>query len=237
MIPSSPRRTLLFLFASSLAYFGPDMVVPAAWAHRGSYLLVSAIYQGALLVAGFWFGPGICRALVLREVVTGPLPLAIRQAQAALHGGGLSVPPIVLFEHPALFVITAGLRPNRCAVFLSAGLAARLGPPTLQYLLARAAVHATWPQRLGALVPALIFTVLLPDDLKVFTTWLELGGFLILWLLVHWGLELDVDRRAAGGMATGATEALRELLAVTHSRAGWVTLQPPLAWRLRAVRG
>jgi hypothetical protein len=115
-------------------------------------------------------------------------------------------------------------------------LANRLSPAGVKFLLARAAVHASVRHRLGALLPVLFFTVLLPDDPKSVSTWLAACGFLIIWLMVHWAFELDVDRCAARVMGGGAADALRDVLAVTNPRADWLTTQPPLAWRLRAVQ-
>jgi Zn-dependent protease with chaperone function len=236
MIPSSPRRTLLFILLSSLAYFGPDLLVPTVWAHGSTYVVLSAFYQSALVVAGFWLGPAICRTLVVREIGQGSLLATTEKERSDLIDKRLTVPPVVLFDHPAPFVLTAGLLPERCEVFLSVGLANRLSPAGVKFLLARAAVHASVRHRLGALLPVLFFTVLLPDDPKSVSTWLAACGFLIIWLMVHWAFELDVDRCAARVMGGGAADALRDVLAVTNPRADWLTTQPPLAWRLRAVQ-
>lgn len=236
MIPSSPRRTWLFLLASSLAYFGPDLLVPVAWAHTSLYLTLSAVYQGMLVVLGFWFGPAICRALAVSTVVTGPLSAAVERERTGLSDAGLRQPPVQLFEHTMPFVLTAGLLPRQSEVFLSTGLVSRLTPAALKFLLARTAVHATLRHRLAALLPVLAFTMWLPDDLKSVATWLETGGFLLLWLMLHWIFELDADRVAARVMGGDATDALREWLAVTAAHPAWLTTHPPLAWRLRAAR-
>lgn len=235
MIPSSPRRTWLFLIASSLAYFGPDLLVPATWAHTHAYLVGSSLYQGMLVVLGFWFGPTLCRALVVSAVGTPALHAAIERGKAGLKAAGLAEPPILLFDHAMPFVLTAGLLPRRCEVFVSSGLASRLAPTGLQFVLARAAVHATLRHRLAALLPLLVFTVLLPDDLKSLATWLETGGFLLLWLMVHWAFELDADRCAARAVGARAGDALRESLAITQPHPAWLSTHPPLRWRLRAV--
>jgi len=236
MIPSSPRRTWLLLLASSLAYFGPDLLVPAAWAHTSLYLTLSAVYQGMLVVLGFWFGPAICRALAVSTIATGPLHAVVERERTGLSDAGLPRPPVLLFEHAMPFALTAGLLPSHSEVFVSSELASRLTPAGLKFLLARAAIHATVRHRLAALLPVLAFTVLLPDDLKSVATWLETGGFLLLWLMLHWIVELDVDRAAAGAVGGDATDALREWLAVTAVHPAWLTTHPPVAWRLRAVR-
>jgi len=236
MIPSSPRRTWLFLIASSLAYFGPDLLVPAAWAHTHAYLVGSALYQGMLVVLGFGFGPALCRALAVSPAGASALDAAIERERAGLKAAGLAGPPVTLFDHAMPFVLTAGLLPRQCEVFVSTGLASRLTPSGLQFLLARAAVHATLRHRLAALLPLLAFTVLLPDDLKSPAAWLETGGFLLLWLMVHWAFELDADRCAAGAMGAGAGDALREGLAIGPPHPAWLSTHPPLRWRLRAVR-
>lgn len=236
MIPSSPKRTWLFLLLSSLAYFGPDLLVPAAWAHTPSYLALSAGYQGMLVLLGFWLGPALCRSLVVSPVDTGPLHAAVAREQAGLADAGLPRPPVLLFGHAMPFVLTAGLLPGRSEVFVSSGLASRLTPGGLRFMLARAAVHATLRHRLAALLPVLIFTVLLPDDPKSAATWLATGGFLLLWLMLHWAFELDADRCAGRAMGAGATEALREWLAVAHAHPAWLSPHPPMRWRLRAVR-
>ena len=85
MIPSSPRRTWIFLLVSSLAFYGPGLVAPAAWDKNATYLLLYNLYQGALVVAWFWYGPAICRALVEKEVVAGPLRQAVDSTLAELH--------------------------------------------------------------------------------------------------------------------------------------------------------
>lgn len=235
MIPSSPRRIGLFLVASCLAYFGPDLLVPAAWAATPAYPIGSALYQGLLVLAGFVFGPALCRALMVGAVSGGPLAATIDQANDDVDRDNLPAPPVVLFEHAMPFVLTAGLLPRRCEVFLSTGLASRLTPPALRFLLARAAVHATLRHRLAALVPLLIFTVALPDDPASLTAWLASGGFLGIWLMLHWRFELAADRQAAQASGAGAQDALCAWLAVMPPHPAWFSLHPPLRWRLRAV--
>lgn len=236
MIPSTPRRTWLFLILSSLAYFGPGLLVPAAWEHASLYLYLSAAYQGLLVVFGFVFGPALCRRLMVGTIDAGPLHDAIARATTGLGAFRLPQPPVLLFEHPMPFVLTVGLLPAQCTVFVSTGLAGRLSPSGLRFLLARTAVHATLRHRLAALVPLLIFTVLVPDDPGSATAWFATGGFLVLWLLLHWGFELDADRCAARVVGAGAGEALQEWLAVAPARPAWLSAQPPLRWRLRATR-
>ena len=236
MIPSTPRRTWLFLIASTLAYFGPDLLVPSAWAHTPLYLIGSALYQGMLVVLGFWFSPALCRAMAVKPPDASPIHDAIDRAQAGLRAAGLNRPPVRLFEHGLPFVLTAGLLPRQCEVFVSTGLASRLTPSALQFLLARAAVHATLRHRLAALLPLLVFTMFLPDDPASPVTWLATAGFLIPWLMVHWAFELDADRRATRSVEAGAADALRECHAITQPHPAWLSTHPPLRWRLRAIR-
>lgn len=234
MIPSTPRRTWLFLGATCLLYFGPDLLLPAAWRQATVYPLLSSLYQGVLVLLGFAFGPAICRALVVREIDSGPTRAAVDRALAPLRGN-TRPPPVVLAEHNAPFVLTAGLLPNRCQVFVSSALAERLSTNGLRFLLARASAHAALPQRLAGLLPLLVFTVLVPDDPKGLATWLALGGLLLIWLLSHWLFELAADRQAARLMGVGAGEGLREVLIASASPLDKLTPRPPLRWRLRAV--
>ncbi len=231
MIPSTPRRTWLFLILTSLAYFGPDLLAPATWSGSQAYQLLSAAYQGALVVAGFAFGPAICRALVVQRIASGPLHAALEQAMAAL-GRRL---PVTLAGHAMPFVLTAGLTPRGCQVFVSTALLARLSPVGIRFLLARAVAHTVWRQRMAALLPVLILTVLVPDEPRDPSTWLLLGLFLLLWLVTHWGFELDADRLAARMLGSDAATGLREVQAATASRMGWLTPSLPLNWRLHAI--
>jgi hypothetical protein len=237
MIPSTPRRTWSFLAATCLLYFAPDLLVPAAWSHKDVYPILSSCYQGGLVLLGFGFGPAICRALVVDEISAGPLRSGVDRALAMLSGARRRLPPVMLAKHAAPFVLTAGLLPQRCQVFVSSALLERLTAPGVCFLLARAAAHASLRQRMAALLPVLGFTVLVPDDPKGLTTWLALGGFLVLWLLLHWLFELDADRQAARLMASGASDGLREVQAATASHLDRLPLRPPLAWRLHAIRG
>ena len=237
MIPSSPRRTWIFLLASSLAFYGPSLLAPTAWDQNSTYLLLSNIYQVALVVAGFWYGPAICRALVVKEVHAGVLRQAVSRTLTELHKGKghvrLAEIPVVVVEHSAPFIVTAGLLPGHSEVFLSSALAERLGENGLRFLLARALVHGSLPQRMAALVPLLVLTVMLPDTPSDGKTWLALAGFLVAWLAAHWFFELRVDRQAAQAMGSGAQEGLREVLVASTASIGWLSAQPPVRWRLQ----
>jgi len=97
-----------------------------------------------------------------------------------------------------------------------------------------AAVHATGGQRMVAVIPLLIFTIL-PDQPEGLAGWLGILGFLLAWLAVHWLFELDADRRAARLVGTMANQGLRDVHAATRSPLGWLTPRPQFGWRLRAV--
>ncbi len=234
MIPSSPRRTWIFLVASLALYFAPDLLTPASWQARDPYLTLSAAYQGLLVLLGFAYGPAICRALVIAEVGDGPLRHAIDQARASLDAAVSRLPPVVCAEHALPFALTAGLLPARCEIFVSSGLIDRLSPTGLRFLLARAAAHAGARQRLAALLPVLVLTVLVPDP-KDLATWLDLAAFLAVWLAFHWLFELDADRQTARLMGVETEAGLREVHAATASPLAWLTPHPPMNWRLRAV--
>ena len=241
MIPSSPRRTWKFLLLSCVAFWGPDLVVPAAWGRNETYLLLSTLYQEALVVAGFWYGPAICQTLVVREVVEGPLRQVVDWTLSELHkprgaGARLAEIPVTLADHPGPFIVTAGLLPGRSRIFLSSGLTARLGIHGLRFLLARALVHARLSQRLAALLPALVLTLTLSDVPESIMAWLGLFGLLVGWLVLHWVFELRADREAARAMESGAVAGLREVLAATAAPGAWLSVRPPLRWRLHMVR-
>lgn len=235
MIPSSPRRTWLFLLISGAAFFAPDLLVPETWSHTLWYERLSVLYQGILIVIGFGFGPAICRKLVVRTLTAGPERASLDHALAGLVGTGMRVPPVTLAEHAAPFVLTAGLLPKRCEVFLSSGLARRLSDPGLRFLLARATAHATGRQRMVDVLPVLAFTVLAPDDLHKASTWLILAGALAAWLGAHWLFELDADRQAGKALGKEAAGALREVKSATASPLDRLLPHPPFSWRLRAV--
>jgi hypothetical protein len=241
MIPSSPKRTWIFLLVSTLAFYGPSWLVPAAWDKSTTYLLLFSLYQGALVVAGFWYGPAICRALAVNVVVAGPLRQAVDETLEALHQrkGQLQLAelPVTLVAFSAPFIVTAGLLPGQSQVFLSTDLVENLGVNGRRFLLARALVHGRWPQRLASLLPVLVLTVMLPDTPSDVLVWLELAGFLAGWLVVHWYFELRVDRQAAQALGVGAAEGLREVLAASAAPVGWLSLHPPIRWRLQMVAG
>jgi hypothetical protein len=245
MIPSSARRTLIFLLLSVVVFWGPDWLVPAAWEHDASYLLVSNLYQGLLVIAGFWFGPALCKAMVVDEVSAGPLRQAIDQilvelntaelnTQATAHS--LAVLPVTLVNHPQPFIVTAGLLPSQCQVFLSTGQACRLGPAGLRFLLARAMVHGDVSQRMASMIPVLLLTVGFPNTLNWVTS-LTLAGCCLGWLALHWYFELRVDAKAARVIGPQAIEGLREVIAATATAANTLSLHAPTGWRLKACQG
>jgi hypothetical protein len=236
MIPSTPRRTGLFLGVSFLLYFAPDLLTPEIWQHHEIYPMLSACYQGALVLLGFGYGPAICRAMVEHEISAGPTYSGVHQALTLLSASGRRLPPVMLAEQITPFVLTAGLWPTHCQTFISSALAERLSATGLRFLLARAAVHATLRHRLVSVLPILAITVLVPDSPTNLAAWLGVAGILSLWLLLHWTFELDADRQAARMLDADASEGLREVEAATRSPLGWLTPQPPMPWRLRAIR-
>ncbi len=239
MIPSSPQRTRKFLLLSCLAFWGPDLLVPAAWSKSDTYALLSTLYQEALVVAGFWYGPAICRALVVREIVDGSVRRAVDQTLAELGRrtgpARLADIPVTLVEYPRPFVVTAGLLPGQSRIFLSSALAERLGTPGLRFLIARALAHGSLSQRLAALVPLLVLTVALSDAPENARAWLGLAGALLGCLALHWLFELRADRQAARAMGPDAAAGLREVLAASATPGGWLSLRPPVRWRQHMV--
>ena len=239
MIPSTQRRTWTFLVISSLAFFVPDMLVPAAWSKLPAYIAFSSLYQGLLVLVGFWFGPRICQAMVVVELTNGPLRQAVDDALEALRrpaaAGLVTTMPVTLARHPAAFVITAGLLPSRSEVFLSTAMVARLGPAGLRFLLARALAHGGRSQRLAAILPVLILTGMLTDTPTSTKDWLGLAGLLLGWLALHWYFELRADRQAARLLEADALEGLRAVLSAQASPARTMFLQPPARWRLRLL--
>jgi hypothetical protein len=245
MIPSSARRTLIFLLLSVVVFLWPDWVVPTAWAHDATYLLVSNLYQGLLVIAGFWFGPALCKAMVVDEVSAGPLRQAIDQVLDELNTAelntqatrrSLTVLPVTLVGHAQPFVVTAGLLPSQCEVFLSTGQAFRLGPAGLRFLLARAMVHGDVSQRMAAMIPVLLLTVWFPETLN-WVTALTLAGCCLGWLALHWAVELRVDAKAARVVGLQAIAGLREVIAATAPAARTLSLHAPAGWRLKACQG
>ncbi|MHB1677740.1 MAG: hypothetical protein ACYCSS_09425 [Sulfuriferula sp.] len=241
MIPSSPTRTWIFLLISTLAFYGPGFLAPAAWEKNATYLLFSSLYQGMLVVAGFWYGPAICHTLVVKQVVVGPLHQAVNSTLAELSEHKEHAPlikiPVTLVEHSVPFIITTGLLPRQSQIFLSTALAERLEINGLRFLLARALAHGNWTQRMAALTPILLLTVMLPDTPSNALAWLGLAGFLLGWLALHWFFELRADRRAAQIMGLGAAEGLREILSADAMASRRFSLHPPVRWRLQTVAG
>ena len=237
MIPSSPRRTWTFLLLSSLVFFAPDLLAPNSLGQDPTYLMLYSLYQGALLLALFWFGPPLCRAMVMREVDGGPGHETVALSLATLRNAPFRLPglPVTLAEHPAPFIVTAGLLPGHSQVFLSSAMVARLGPLGLRFLLARALAHGGLAQRLAAFLPVLVLTVLWPDNYADPRTWLMLAAFFAAWLALHWSFELRADRLAALAMGPAALPGLGELQAAGIGALGSLSLQPPLRWRLRVV--
>jgi Zn-dependent protease with chaperone function len=223
MIPSSPGRLWTFLLLSLLAFSLPDLLIPDAARNDPGLQRASQVYLGALVTALFWFGPALCRAMVRRELNTATLALT-RPA-----------PTLVLFEHPAPYVLTVGLWPRQCRTFLSSGLAGRLTPPALAFLLGRAEAHGQWPHRLAAYLPVLACTVLIPNDPSRIAWPPTLAG-LAAWLALHWFMELRADRQAAQSLGVGAPAALAQLELAVASRVSWLNLHPPRRWRERAVQ-
>jgi Zn-dependent protease with chaperone function len=235
MIPSSPRRTWIFLLVSSLAFWGPDLLVPSSWQQTTLYTAIYDLYQGLLVVAGFLFGPAICRSMVENELRAGPMYQAVHQVLAELgQAPRLAVLPVTLIEHPAPFILTAGMLPGKSEVFVSSDLLVPLGPNGLRFLLARALVHGEWMQRLVALIPVLILTVAFPS-LSDWRAWLDMTGWLTGWLALHWYFELSVDRKAARVMGPGAVQGLKEVMEATATQLSWLSFHPPERWRLQSV--
>jgi Zn-dependent protease with chaperone function len=237
MIPSNPKRTWLFLGTSVLLYLAPDLLLPRAWLGASYYPLLLSGYLGGLVLLGFAYGPAICRAMVLREIDSGPWRSRLDQALASLPGSSQPRPKVLLAEHRVPFILTAGLLPRHCQTFVSSGLAGQLTTTGLRFLFARAYAHATLRQRLVALLPVLCVTVLLPDTPDSLASWLELGALLLVWLLLHWYFELDADRQAAKLMGADAGVGLSEVDMALASPMGRLNLSPPLAWRMRVVGG
>ncbi len=225
MIPSSHRRLWTFLLVSLLAFYLPDLLLPSSIQATPGYRLAGQVYLGALVTGLFLFAPALCGAMVVREI-----PAPALEVQRLMAGA----PTVVLFEHPAPYVLTAGLLPRQCRVYLSTGLMQRLTPGALAFLLGRAAAHASPFHRLVAYLPLLAFTVLVPDD-PAQVDWPLLLAGLAGWLALHWWAELLADRYAAQRMETGASVALQQLESAAAVRASWLRFQPPRSWRMRAV--
>lgn len=172
--------------------------------------------------------------MVVREVSAGSARHRVDQALSMIAHQGCKPPPMALVEQVMPFVLTAGLLPQRCQTFVSTALVDRLSFNGLSFLLARAAFHADWPQRLAALLPLLVFTLLIPDDPQGLASWLEIAGFAF-WLVLHWLSDRHVDWKAGKILGTAAIEGLHAGLAAMASPLAWLTPQAPIRWRLRAV--
>jgi hypothetical protein len=120
-------------------------------------------------------------------------------------------------------------------VFTSSGLAEQLGANGLRFLLARALVHGSLPQRLAALLPVLVLTVMFPETPWNAMVWLGSAGFIVCWLAIHWFFELRANHQAAQALGLGAEEGLREIMVANASPIGWLSVQPPVRWRLHVV--
>ena len=189
------------------------------------------------MVAGFAFGPLICRTLVVHEITSGPLHAAVDRAMSDLNRVEIPKLKIILSDHHMPFVLTAGLLPSRCQVFVSSAMVSRLSSDAgIRFLIARAMAHTTWHQRLVAIVPVLIFTTLIPGVPHDVPDWLALGVFLFVWLVLHWVFELAADYKTALVIGKhAATNGIREMHAATASHMSLLTLSPPMSWRVRAA--
>ncbi|MDR3390761.1 MAG: hypothetical protein P4L77_03415 [Sulfuriferula sp.] len=214
---------------------------PASWDKNATYLLYFSLYQALLVVAGFWYGPAICNALIVKTVTAGQLRQTVDSALTELRqrAGRAQVVevPVILAEYPVSFIVTAGLLPQQSRIFISSAMVERLGINGLRFVLARAMVHGRWPQRMAAMLPVLVLTVMLPDTPADMSDWFGLGGFLLGWLILHWIFELRADYQAAQAIGNEAAQGLRELLAATAKSDGWFAVHPPLRWRWYMVAG
>ena len=232
MIPSTPRRTLLFLVASTLAFFLPDLLVPARLAAGPGFSALSAAYQAVVLVAGFWFAPAICRAMMAQAAPRADLVHRVDLAARSLQPPARV--PVVAFEHRLPFMLTAGLLPGRSTVFVSSGKVAALGAAGLRFALGRAQAHAGWDQRFAAVTPVLALTLALPDTPNDAGDWGALGLLLLAWLVLHWRMELRADGQAARMAGADAGRGLAELLALGGGQRA-ASLMPPARWRRHRV--
>ena len=234
MIPSSPRRTWALLLVIVLLLWLPSLLTPDALEEQPTYLLANTLYQCALVVVLFWFGPALSNAMVLSEPCDGAARQTLDQASADLEGRpGLATRlPVTLFEHFQPFILTAGLLPQHCRIYVSTTLVEEIGPAGLRFTLARAHLHGGWGHRLVAFVPVLLLTAFFPD-LSDWRGWLVLAPLLAIWLALHWWIELQTDRQVARILGADAAEGLRETLAAPVPGA---FLQPPPNWRARAIQ-
>ena len=202
---------------------------------------VNAVYQGALAVAGFWYGSALCRMLAVNVISSGPFYQAMEETIAALRQhmtpARLAELPVIVLAYPAPFILAVGLLPRQRQAYLTSDLIENLGVYGRRFLLARVWLHGRWPQRLAVLLPVLALTVILADMPSSVRDWLVLIGFLAGWLVLHWLFELHVDRQAAQAIGEGATQGLQEMLAATAPPVAGLTVHPQIRWRLRAVAG
>lgn len=68
MIPSSAKRTLIFPLLSVFVFWVPHCLVPTACELDATYPLISTLYQGLLVITGFWFGPALCKAMMAENL-------------------------------------------------------------------------------------------------------------------------------------------------------------------------
>ena len=218
MIPSSPRRTWTFLLLSSAAFFGPDLFVAASVSKSAEYIFYYNLYQGILVLLGFWLAPMICRRLVEHEVLGGPLRQAVDEIRDQFRNGARETPcpdlPLTVIDHRQPFILTVGLLPDQITVFATTGLLKQLGHAGLRFVIARSLAHGQGSQRLAAVVLALVLLIL---------------------LIAHWIFELKADRQAARIMGEEAISGLRQLLATQDRAQHLFSLSPPIKWRLGAV--
>ena len=228
-----------FLVLSIVAFYLPAWLLPAALQKSATYVFLNDAYQLLLVIAGFWYGPALCRALVLKRMDEGVLrervDLALTELRSSLPGGRLPALPVLLFDYPASFILTIGLLPTRSEIFLSSGFTRSLGDDGLRFLLARALAHGKFSQRCAAVLPVLVLT-LMPGMPASWREWLALLSFLLAWLLLHWIFELLADRAAARRLGAGAEIGLREILAASAPTPGGISLRAPLSWRLYVLK-
>lgn len=239
MIPSSPKRMWTFLVLTLIAFYLPSWLTPTAWQTGATYLLWNTIYQLLLVLLGFWYDPALCRSMVIRRLIDGDLHARVQAVLAELRSleraRHLPALPVLLFEHPASFVLTIGLLPRRSEVFVASGLVQALGTKGLRFLLARAMAHGKFAQRLIAVLPILAFTLMpgMPANWREGLSW---AAFLGAWLALHWLFELLADRAVARAVGADAAEGLREVLLASPPLLGRFSLHPPLRWRLSTIR-
>ena len=239
MIPSSPRRTWTFLLLSSAAFFGPDLFVAASVSKSAEYIFYYNLYQGILVLLGFWLAPMICRRLVEHEVLGGPLRQAVDEIRDQFRNGARETPcpdlPLTVIDHRQPFILTVGLLPDQITVFATTGLLKQLGHAGLRFVIARSLAHGQGSQRLAAVVPALVLALSFNELPASIAAWVEMALVLLILLIAHWIFELKADRQAARIMGEEAISGLRQLLATQDRAQHLFSLSPPIKWRLGAV--